>query len=57
MLIHPFVPSARATSPRDPAESAQTVPLPNGSKLPTASIFAESSEVIFYRWTGIFLPS
>jgi hypothetical protein len=32
MLIHPFVPSARATSPCDPAKSAQTVPLPNGSK-------------------------
>jgi hypothetical protein len=32
MLIHPFVPSARATSPCDPTKSAQTVPLPNGSK-------------------------
>jgi hypothetical protein len=32
MLIHPFVPSARAMSPCDPAKSAQTVPLPNGSK-------------------------
>jgi hypothetical protein len=52
MLIHPFVPSARATSPCDPAKSTQTVPLPNGSKLPTASISAESSEEIFLRWTG-----
>jgi hypothetical protein len=32
MLIHPFVPSARATSPCDPTKSAQTVPLPNVSK-------------------------
>jgi hypothetical protein len=56
MLIHPFIPSAQATSPRDPAKSAQTVPLPNGSKLLTASISAESSEEIFYRWTE-FLPS
>jgi hypothetical protein len=32
MLIHPFVPSARAMSPCDPVKSAQTVPLPNGSK-------------------------
>jgi hypothetical protein len=52
MLIHPFVPSARATSPRDPAKSAQIVLLPNGNKLPTASISAESSEEIFPRWTG-----
>jgi hypothetical protein len=52
MLIHPFVPSARATSPCDPAKSTQTVPLPNGSKLPTASISAESSEEIFLRRTG-----
>jgi hypothetical protein len=44
MLIHPFIPSTRATSQRDPAKSAQTVPLPNGSKLPTVSIFAESSK-------------
>jgi hypothetical protein len=29
-------------SPRNPAKSAQTVPLPNGSKLPTASSSAES---------------
>jgi hypothetical protein len=42
MLIHPFVPSARATSPHNPAKSAQTVPLPNGSKLSTTSSFAES---------------
>jgi hypothetical protein len=52
MLIHPFVPSVRATSPRDPAKSAQIVPLPNGIKLPTASISAESPEEIFPRWTG-----
>jgi hypothetical protein len=52
MLIHPFVPSARATSPRDPAKSAQIVSLPNVSKLPTASISAESSEEIFLPWTG-----
>jgi hypothetical protein len=32
MLIHPFVSSTRATSPCDPTKSAQTVPLPNGSK-------------------------
>jgi hypothetical protein len=43
MLIHPFVPSARATSPHNPTKSAQTVPLPNGSKLPTASSSVESS--------------
>jgi hypothetical protein len=49
MLIHPFFPSVRATSPRDPAKSAQTVLLPNGKKLPTASISAESSEEIFSR--------
>jgi hypothetical protein len=54
MLIHPFVPSAQATSPRDPAKSVQTVPLPNGNTLPTASISAESSEEIFLRWTGFF---
>jgi hypothetical protein len=54
MVIHPFVPSAQATSPCDPAKSAQTVPLPNGSKLPTASISAESSEEIFLCWTGFF---
>jgi hypothetical protein len=42
MPIHPFVPSARATSPRNPMKSAQTVPLPNGSKLPTANSSAES---------------
>jgi hypothetical protein len=54
MLIHPFVPSTRATSPRNPAKSAQTIPLPNGSKLPTASSSAESSEEIFLRWTGFF---
>jgi hypothetical protein len=52
MLIHPFVPFVRAASPCDPAKSAQTVPLPNGSKLPTASISAESSGEIFLRWTG-----
>jgi hypothetical protein len=57
MLIHPFVPSARATSPCDPAKSAQTVPLPNGSKLPTASISTESSEENFLRWTGFFTKS
>jgi hypothetical protein len=52
MLIHPFIPSARSTSPCDLAKSARTVPLPNGSKLPTASISAESSEEIFSRRTG-----
>jgi hypothetical protein len=41
-------------SPRDPAKSAQTILLPNGSKLPTAGISAESSEEIFPRWTGFF---
>jgi hypothetical protein len=45
MLIHPFVPSARATSPRNPAKSAQTVPLTNRSKLPTAN----SSDESFWR--------
>jgi hypothetical protein len=54
MLIHPFVPSARATSPCNPAKSAQTVPLPNGSKLPTASSSAESSEEIFPLETRFF---
>jgi hypothetical protein len=47
--MHPFVPSIRATSPRDPAKSAQTVPLLNEIKLLTASISAESSEEIFPR--------
>jgi hypothetical protein len=51
MLIHPFVPSAWAMSPRDPVKSAQTVPFPNGSKLPTASISAESFDETFLRWT------
>jgi hypothetical protein len=37
-------------SPRDPTNPAQIVLLPNGSKLPTASISAESSEETFpYR--------
>jgi hypothetical protein len=40
-LIHPFVLSAQATSSRNPTKSAQTVSLPNGSKLPTAGSFAE----------------
>jgi hypothetical protein len=41
-LIHPFVPSARATSSHNPTKSTQTDSLPNGSQLPTASSFAES---------------
>jgi hypothetical protein len=56
MIIHPFIPSAQATSPRNPAKSAHTVPLPNGSKLPTASSSAKSSEEIFHRQTR-FLPN
>jgi hypothetical protein len=47
MLIHPFAPSARATSSRNPAKSAQTVPLPIGSILPTASSSAESFKETF----------
>jgi hypothetical protein len=43
MLIHPFVCSVWATSTCDPAKSAQTVPLPDGNKLPTASTSTESS--------------
>jgi hypothetical protein len=42
ITYHPFVPSARATSSRNPTKSAQTDSLPNGSQLPTASSFAES---------------
>jgi hypothetical protein len=57
MLIHPFVPSARATSPRNPAKSTQTVPLPNGSKLPTASSSAKSFWRNLPSLDGIFLPS
>jgi hypothetical protein len=47
LSIHPSPPSVRATSPRDLANPAQTVLLPNGNKLPTAGISAESSEEIF----------
>jgi hypothetical protein len=50
MPIHSSLPSVRATSPRDPANPAQIVLLPNRSKLPTAGISAESSEETFpYR--------
>jgi hypothetical protein len=50
MPIHSSLPSIRATSPRDPANPAQTVLLLNGSKLPTAGISVESSEETFpYR--------
>jgi hypothetical protein len=35
----------------------RVVPLPNGSKLPTASISAESSEEIFLRRTRFFTKS
>jgi hypothetical protein len=52
MLIHPFIPSVRAMSPRDPANPAQIVLLPNGNILPTAGISAESSEEIFPCQTG-----
>jgi hypothetical protein len=50
MPIHSSLPSVRATSPRDPANPAQTVLLPNENILPTAGISAESSEETFpYR--------
>jgi hypothetical protein len=52
LSIHSSLPSVRATSLRDPANPAQTVLLPNGNKLPTAGISAESSEEIFPCWTG-----
>jgi hypothetical protein len=51
MPIHSSLSSVWATSPRDPANPAQTVLLPNGNKLPTAGISAESSEEIFPRRT------
>jgi hypothetical protein len=47
LSIHSSLPSVRATSPCDPANPAQTVLLPNENTLPTAGIFAESSEEIF----------
>jgi hypothetical protein len=50
-IRYQLVPSLyRATSPRIPENfllKAQTVPLPNDSALPTASILVESSEKIF----------
>jgi hypothetical protein len=50
LSINSSLPSIRATSPRDPANPSHTVLLPNGNKLPTAGISAESSEAIFpYR--------
>jgi hypothetical protein len=50
MSIHSSLPSVRATSPRVPANPAQTVLLPNENILPTAGISAKSSEEIFpYR--------
>jgi hypothetical protein len=52
MPIHSSLPSVRATSPRDPANPAQTVLLPNENILPTAGISAESSEEIFPYRTG-----
>jgi hypothetical protein len=51
LSIHSSLPSVRATSPRDPVNPAQTVLLPNGSKLMTAGIPVESSEEIFPCWT------
>jgi hypothetical protein len=56
MFIHPFVPSAQARSPHNPAKSAQTVPLPNGSKLPTARSSAESSWRNLPSYGRIFSP-
>jgi hypothetical protein len=46
MPIHPSFPFIRATSPRDPANPAQTVLLPNENALPTAGTFAESFEEV-----------
>jgi hypothetical protein len=46
LSIHSSLPSVRATSPRDPANPAQTVLLLNENTLPTAGISAESSEEI-----------
>jgi hypothetical protein len=55
MLIHPFVPSARATSPCDTTKSAQTVSLPNGSKTADrehlCQIFLKKPS---FSWTGLF---
>jgi hypothetical protein len=42
-------------SPRNPAKSARTVPLPNGGKLPTASSPAESFEESFLLLDGFFI--
>jgi hypothetical protein len=52
MPIHSSLPSVRATSPRDPANPAQTVLLPNENIPPTAGISAEPSEEIFRYRTG-----
>jgi hypothetical protein len=52
LSIHSSPPSVRATSPRDPANPAQIVPLPNGNKLPTTGISVETFEEIFFYWTG-----
>jgi hypothetical protein len=57
IAIHPFVPSARATSSRNPTKSAQIDSLPNGSQLPTASSFAESSWKTFLLPDGFFHQS
>jgi hypothetical protein len=47
LSLHSSLPSARATSARDSANPAQTVPLPNGNTLPTVGTSTESSEEIF----------
>jgi hypothetical protein len=52
LSIHSPLPSARATSARDPANPAQTVLLPNGNTLPTAGTSTESFEEIFPCRTG-----
>jgi hypothetical protein len=52
LSIHSSLPSARATSARDPANPAQIVLLPNGNILPTAGTSTEPSEEIFPYRTG-----
>jgi hypothetical protein len=52
LSIHSSLLSAQTTSPRDPANPAQTVLLPNENILSTAGISAKSSEEIFPCLTG-----
>jgi hypothetical protein len=52
LSIYSSLPSVRTTSPRNPANPAQTVLLPNRNKLPTAGTSAESSEEILPCRTG-----